>query len=585
MSLLNNLLGSPHFHALSLVLVSAAAIEALIAFWAATSRRHWFWRALVVCIGVLALLPIGAYQPALVFAISSPLTIAAIVAIQPRSSTAAGDANRDGGGRLSRIRYGLGDLLLATALVGLVIAALLKLLPRLGPLHAGEFAVTTATQTILPILAWLSVASGRPRFWLAAFVVAVIGLAGLAYAIRRTLGYEWYLIGVLFESSRLQVIEVPPTPLVELALLTLASAGVVHFGLWPSGRSPFSRTLRRVGLAAAGVWGICLAAIYFQMLWLIPWPPPFNSQSNHYRRLIDISQQMLGIEKAGFPKNLETQRQTLIAEMMPLLETANYVPYELPEDATSDRWNKVFIMPAQHVRSLARALDFECGAALASGQTDRAVGLIVANIRLGVMLQRGGTVVEDLIGVAIHGVANARIAKLRAQLSPAQARSIIEAWDRAIAEQEDVESIINRDRAMAERAFGWASRLNNILERAGLPSEIYWGVTEAQHRRVATTGLLQADLAIRLYQQEHGALPQNLGQLMPEYLSQIPPDGYSKQPLVYQPGDKDFVLYSIGHDRRDNGGTFTNMRTYYSRDFFGNLVTGYDYDLDTLTRP
>jgi hypothetical protein len=44
-------------------------------------------------------------------------------------------------------------------------------------------------------------------------------------------------------------------------------------------------------------------------------------------------------------------------------------------------------------------------------------------------------------------------------------------------------------------------------------------------------------------------------------------------------------MRSVGHDGRDDQGTFTNMRTYYSRDSFGNLITGYDFDLDTLTRP
>jgi len=579
------LLGTPHFHALSLVLVSTAAIEALIALWAATSRRHWFWRALAVCVGVMILLPIRAYQPALVFAISSPLIIAAIVAIRSCGGQSVGDATNDRCIRYARIRYGVSDLLLAMVLVGLVIATLLKLLPKVGQLHVGEFAATTVAQTILPVLALLSVSSRRPTFWLVFLVIAVFGLAGLCYAIRRTLGYEWYLIGVLFESSRVQSTGFPLTPLVELALGMLAAAGVARYGLWPAGGSPFYRTSRRVGLTAAALWGVCLAVIYFQMLRLTPWPPPFSSQTNHHRRLIEISQRMLGIERAGFPKNLDTTRQALIAEAIPLLQTANYVPYELPQDATPDRWNNAYIAPTQHVRSLARALDFECGAALAKGETDKAIALTLTNIRLGVMLQRGGTVVEDLIGVAIHGLANGRLVALRTDLSPAQARTIIEAWDRAIAEQEDVEAIINRDRAMAERAYGWASRLSNIFEQVGLPSEVCWGVSEAQHRRVATTSLLQADLAIRVYRHEHGAVPANLGQLVPECLSRITPDGYSTQPLIYRPSDTEFLLYSVGHDRHDDGGKFTNMRTYYSRQFFGNLVTGYDYDLDTITRP
>ena len=71
---LTNLLGTPHCHALCLILAATAAIQALIAIWAATSRRHWFLRVLVVWLAVMALVPIRAYEPALIFAFSSPLT-------------------------------------------------------------------------------------------------------------------------------------------------------------------------------------------------------------------------------------------------------------------------------------------------------------------------------------------------------------------------------------------------------------------------------------------------------------------------------------------------------------------------------
>src|SRR5687768_340798 len=73
------ILGTPHFHALCLILISTAVLQALIAIWAATSRGNWFLRALAVWAAITALLPIRAYQPALVFAISSPLIVGACV--------------------------------------------------------------------------------------------------------------------------------------------------------------------------------------------------------------------------------------------------------------------------------------------------------------------------------------------------------------------------------------------------------------------------------------------------------------------------------------------------------------------------
>ena len=140
---------------------------------------------------------------------------------------------------------------------------------------------------------------------------------------------------------------------------------------------------------------------------------------------------------------------------------------------------------------------------------------------------------------------------------------------------------------MAERAYGWAARLNNIVDAAGIPSETHYFIHESAQRSIATICLLQAHLAIQLYQSDRGQLPSRLDDLVPQYLAAVPIDAYSGRPLIYRPTPDGFVLYSVGHDHSDNGGKFTNMQTYYTRTPFGSLnpTAGYDYDLETNTRP
>src|SRR5262245_37057650 len=106
MSALISIFGSIQFHALCLVLISTAATQALIAIWAATSRLHWFWRALAVWAAITALLPIRAYQPAFAFAISSPLTVLLI-----RYSLSYGQSEPTHSSRSASFRYTLLDLL------------------------------------------------------------------------------------------------------------------------------------------------------------------------------------------------------------------------------------------------------------------------------------------------------------------------------------------------------------------------------------------------------------------------------------------------------------------------------------------
>lgn len=68
-------------------------------------------------------------------------------------------------------------------------------------------------------------------------------------------------------------------------------------------------------------------------------------------------------------------------------------------------------------------------------------------------------------------------------------------------------------------------------------------------------------LAIKAFEQEHGAPPETLDQLVPDYLPQVPLDPYDGQPFRYLrrnvPGlpPEAWAVYSIGGNFRDDGGT------------------------------
>jgi hypothetical protein len=69
----------------------------------------------------------------------------------------------------------------------------------------------------------------------------------------------------------------------------------------------------------------------------------------------------------------------------------------------------------------------------------------------------------------------------------------------------------------------------------------------------------------------------SLSSLVPEYLDAMLFDPFTDQPLIYRIERDGFVLYSAGNDGRDDGGQFTNW-VQMRKD-------GFDFDLDTLTRP
>jgi len=93
-----------------------------------------------------------------------------------------------------------------------------------------------------------------------------------------------------------------------------------------------------------------------------------------------------------------------------------------------------------------------------------------------------------------------------------------------------------------EEAFGGGWKLPGTMIR-----------TETARRIVITA------IALKRFQLKHGAVPQNLDELVPEFLVSVPIDPFDGKPLKYHPNaDKTFRLYGVGEDGIDDGGNPTN---------------------------
>jgi hypothetical protein len=79
---------------------------------------------------------------------------------------------------------------------------------------------------------------------------------------------------------------------------------------------------------------------------------------------------------------------------------------------------------------------------------------------------------------------------------------------------------------------------------------------EVFFRYLANRRMAAIALAIRLYEVDHGERPQQLAELVPDYLAAIPPDPFSPEgaTLRYRPEAERPVLYSVFYDGQDNGG-------------------------------
>jgi hypothetical protein len=66
--------------------------------------------------------------------------------------------------------------------------------------------------------------------------------------------------------------------------------------------------------------------------------------------------------------------------------------------------------------------------------------------------------------------------------------------------------------------------------------------------------LLTIELALRCYRCDEGKASADLHQLVPKYLHRIAEDPFTSRRLVYKQTETNWMLYSVGPDRVDDGG-------------------------------
>jgi hypothetical protein len=571
-------------HGLMLSLVGVAAIEGLIALWAATSRSHWFIRALGVWGGVMALVPIRAFEPAAFFAISSPVIISLILFTKwLNNRRAVACLTRTEERTASSCRFSLRDLFLLMLLVGLILLGT-ETIDR-GYNWRDWAAFTIAGIHIAAVVALAAALAKGPRrllfglLLLAAIAVSPFTVAATAPQSKAEL--IWQTMGALYNTPfYLPGLIAIGLAHAELAVFIIILTTLSRMHRPRPGRGPLLIAARSAAVLLATIECTWLVWLYWQMLCLSPFPPSVAGASNHYRRIVAISESLGGNHGRGRAPG--TDVQSLVDEARVLLRASNYVELDTSEGSLNKPADRNGAASA--MREISRAFDTDAKAAAMLGNYDRAAELGIANLRLGAMLSRGGTEVDALVGTSCQNAGMASLIRARMAMSPDSMRSTIAELQRLLAESEGVEIIAARDAAFAERTNGWQARLEVVLRKLiGINSPGAEALGEMRRRAATLNVLLQVDFAVRLFQRDNGSLPMNLTALVPNYLPAVPLDllSASSRPVCYRFNGDEFVVYSVGHDGKDNGGCFVN-NIEYARHW---QDADYDYDLDMATRP
>jgi hypothetical protein len=206
------------------------------------------------------------------------------------------------------------------------------------------------------------------------------------------------------------------------------------------------------------------------------------------------------------------------------------------------------------LKSLAMVLSAEGRLAEIENRSADAAQSYVDAIRLGNEMSHGGLMMNRLVGIACEGIGSIHLVKLLPKLNCEQVRPLI-----AELEKIDDTTVQWREVIQNENRFARA-QLGNYPNPIKLVSDLWQArdmrraSAERHDLAAAHLRLLIVELALRAYRCDEGKGPGSLTQLLPKYFQSLPIDPFSGNPLVYRPTGTNWVLYSLGPDRVDDGG-------------------------------
>ena len=90
---------------------------------------------------------------------------------------------------------------------------------------------------------------------------------------------------------------------------------------------------------------------------------------------------------------------------------------------------------------------------------------------------------------------------------------------------------------------------------SGQAMSAYASVPFHEAEAIAHQRIVLLALAVESFRNETGRLPEKLEELVPKFVEEVPEDPFTGLDLEYRRTKKDYLIYSVGRDREDNGGS------------------------------
>lgn len=212
----------------------------------------------------------------------------------------------------------------------------------------------------------------------------------------------------------------------------------------------------------------------------------------------------------------------------------------------------------QDMKSLAQLLARGGDAARQEGKKADALRYYLDALRLSQAIARGGFVIDVMVAQACQAIGLKGLRSLRGSLTAAEAGELIRKLEALDHESEPMARVFRREKAYFWKSYGWwynvASRTAMTLARLRgnvNPTQI---TENSLLRGQARLRLFLLEAALEAHRTENESYPESLAALNPRFHRGLPKDPFTGADFMYRRRNGAFLLYSVGPDRKDDGG-------------------------------
>ncbi len=186
-------------------------------------------------------------------------------------------------------------------------------------------------------------------------------------------------------------------------------------------------------------------------------------------------------------------------------------------------------------------------------RTNDALNAFADCIQLGQKSTHRALIIHDLVGIACQAIGRRAAQTNWAAADDSSLQIFLDRLAKIDQSTRSAEEVIRHDQEWSRATYGLKFVCVSFLQRSALRRSEE--SLRANHYRAETElRLLRADVAIELFRRKNGRYPSSLSELVPQYLEAVPSDPFSGNAMIYRVTTNSYSLYSIGADKKDDGG-------------------------------